>query len=65
MPFTTGKQSRRKLFSIGGGAESEVRRPEEIFKYRVSEMPFPGLWGRFDRIVMVRKQCFRMSKITI
>ena len=63
MPFTAGKQSRRKHFSIG--AESEGRRPEEIFKYRVSEMPFPGLWGRFDRIVMVRKQCFRMSKITI
>jgi hypothetical protein len=28
----------------------------EIFKFRVSEMPFPGLWGRFDRILMVRKQ---------
>ena len=26
----------------GGGAESEGRRPEEIFKFRVSEMPFPG-----------------------
>jgi hypothetical protein len=29
-----------------GGAESEGRRPEEIFKFRVSEMPFPGLWGK-------------------
>jgi hypothetical protein len=46
-----------------GGAGSEGRRPEEIF--RVSEMPFPGLWGRFDRILMVRKQCFSMSKFTI
>ena len=35
-------QGRRKLFFIGGGAESEGRRPEEIFKFRVSEMPFPG-----------------------
>jgi hypothetical protein len=33
-------QGRRKLFSIGG-AESEGRRPEKIFKFRVSEMPFP------------------------
>ena len=30
----------------GGGAENEGRRPEEIFKFRVSEMPFPGLWAR-------------------
>ena len=43
-------QGRRKLFSIrGGGAESEGRRPKEIFRF--SEMPFPGLWGRFDRIL--------------
>ena len=60
-----GKQGRRKFFSIGGGAESEGRRPEKIFKFRVSEMPFPGLWGRFDRILMVRKQRFSMSKFTI
>ena len=61
-------QGRRKLFSIGGGgggAESEGRRPEEIFKFRVSEMPFPGLWGRFDRILIVRKERFSMSKFTI
>ena len=31
----------------GGGAVNEGRRPEEIFKFRVSEMPFPGLWGKF------------------
>jgi hypothetical protein len=42
----------------GGGAEGEGRMPEEIFKFRVSEMPFPGLWGRFGRILMVRKQRF-------
>jgi hypothetical protein len=41
----------------GGGAE--------IFKFRVSEMPFPGLWGRFDGIFMVRKQRFSMSKFAI
>jgi hypothetical protein len=56
-------------FRLGGGgggvAESEGQRPEEIFKFRVSEMPFPGLWGRFDRILMVRKQRFSMSKFTI
>jgi hypothetical protein len=27
-------------------------------------MPFPGLWGSFDRILMVRKQRFSMSKLT-
>ena len=49
----------------GGGAESEGQKPEEIFKFSVSEVPFPGLWGRFDRILMVRKQRFSMSKFTI
>jgi hypothetical protein len=38
------------------GAGNEGRRPEEIFKFRVSEMPFPGLWESFDSILMVRKQ---------
>jgi hypothetical protein len=28
-------------------------------------MPFPGLWGRFDRTLLVRKQRFSMSKFTI
>jgi hypothetical protein len=49
----------------GGGAEGEGQRPEEIFKFKVSEMSFPGLRGRFDRILMVRKQRFSMSKFTI
>jgi hypothetical protein len=49
-------QGRRKLFS--------KERPEEIFKFRVSEMPFPGLWERFDRNMIVRKQRFSMSKFT-
>jgi hypothetical protein len=31
----------------------------------VSEMPFPGFWGRFDRILLVRKQRFSMPKFTI
>jgi hypothetical protein len=52
-------QCRRKLFF------NEGRRPEEIFKFRVSEKSFPGLWGRFDRILLVRKQRFSMSKFTI
>jgi hypothetical protein len=60
------QQGRRELFLFGGGgAESKGQRPKEIFKFRVSEMPFPGLWGRFDRILMVRKQHFSMSKFTI
>jgi hypothetical protein len=29
------------------GAWNEGQRPEEIFKFRFSEMPFPGLWGKF------------------
>jgi hypothetical protein len=28
-------------------------------------MPFPGLWRRFDRILMVRKQRFSMLKFAI
>ena len=47
------------------GTESEGLRPEEIFKFSVSEMPFPELWERFDKIPMVRKQHFSMSKFTI
>jgi hypothetical protein len=53
-----------QIFLIGG-AENESQRPEEIFKFRVSEMPFPGLWGRFDRILLVRKQRFSISKFII
>jgi hypothetical protein len=52
------------LFDLGG-AESEGRRPAEIFKFIVSKMPFPRLWERFDRILIVRKQRFSMSKFTI
>jgi hypothetical protein len=47
------------------GTVSEGLRPKEIFKFRVSEMPFPELWERFDKIPMVRKQHFSMSKFTI
>jgi hypothetical protein len=43
----------------------ECRRPEEIFKFGVSEIPFPGLWGSFDRILMVKKQRFSLSKFII
>ena len=33
----------RSSFRSGEGAESEGRRPEQMFKFRLSEMPFPGL----------------------
>jgi hypothetical protein len=55
MQFTNKNTS---LLLLGAG--NEGRRPEEIFKFRFSEMPFPGLWGSFDRILMVRKQSFSM-----
>ena len=63
------------FFYLGGGAENEGQRPElnaagarlegGNFKFKVSEMPFPGLWKRFDRILIVRKQRYNMSKFTI
>ena len=53
------QKQRRRAGGGGGGAENEG-----IFKFRISEMPFPGLWGRFDRILMVRKKRFSMSKFT-
>jgi hypothetical protein len=28
-------------------------------------MPFPGLWGRFDRILLVREQRFSVPKFSI
>jgi hypothetical protein len=53
-------------------AENEGQRPElnaagarfkrGNFKLKVTEMPFPGLWKRFDRILIVRKQRYSMSK---
>ena len=62
------KQCGRELLFIGGrkrGPENEGQRPDEIFKFRVSEMPSPGLWGSFDRMLMVRKKRFSMSEFTI
>jgi hypothetical protein len=60
--FATVPHCRKCFF---GGAENEGQMPEEIFKFRVSEMPFPGLWERYDKILMVRKQRFSMSKFAI
>jgi hypothetical protein len=42
-------------------------RPEEILRFRFSEMPFPGLWGSFERIlmVMIRKRSFSMIIVTL
>ena len=67
--YFTHKHTTEACSALGSsfllGAENEGRRPEEIFKFTVSEMPFPGLWGSFDRILIVRKQRFSMSKFTI
>ena len=35
-------ERRRCELSLGG---SGVMPPRKIFEFRVSEMPFPGLWG--------------------
>jgi hypothetical protein len=35
----------------------------EILKFRASEKPFLGFWERFDRILMVRKQCYSLHMI--
>ena len=43
------KQCGRELFKF-------LNLKLEIFKFRVSEMPFPGLWGSFERMLMVRKK---------
>jgi hypothetical protein len=62
-------QCRRTLFLIaggsGGGGETERLRLNVICKFRVSEMPFPGLWRIFDRILLVRKERFSMPKFTV
>ena len=53
------------------GAEGPSRTPHardyRKFFYEIYslEMPFSGLWRRFDRILMVRKQRYSMSKFTI
>jgi hypothetical protein len=53
------------LFIGGGGTEREVQRLEEIFKFRVSGIPFPGLWRRLDRILMVRIWACRNLQFSI
>jgi hypothetical protein len=45
--YYSSMQCHRKLNLIRLGAKNEGRRPEEIFKFGVSEMPFPGLWWKF------------------
>ena len=57
------KQCGRELLFIGARKRGPKARGN--FKFRVSEMPFPGLWGSFDRMLMVRKKRFSMSKFTI
>jgi hypothetical protein len=48
---------RSSLMSESTGSLSVSELVEEYETgFRVSEMPFPGLWGIFDRILMVRKQ---------
>jgi hypothetical protein len=46
-------QCSRKLFFIEG-LKTRAEAPRKFLNL-VSEMPFPGLWGSFDRILMVRK----------
>ena len=53
------------LFDLGGVVEGEGRRPEEIFKLLSLKCHFLDFGGRFDRILMVRKQRFSMLKFTI
>jgi hypothetical protein len=55
-----GLQCRRKLFLIRE-LKATAKGPRIFLKFRVSEVPFPGLWGiRFDR-----KQHFSLPKFTI
>ena len=43
----------KNTHSLGKDILQKGRRLEEILKFGFSEMPFPGLWGSFDRILMV------------
>ena len=38
----------------GGGLKAKAEGPRKFLNVE-SGMPFPGLWGRFDRILIVRK----------
>ena len=60
-PKARVERQRCEVFLGGSGGMP----PMKIFKFRVSEMPFPGFWGRFDRNLMVRKRHYNVSKFAI
>ena len=39
--------------------------PRKYFEFKVSEMPFPRLWGRFDRNLMIGKRHYNVSKFAV
>jgi hypothetical protein len=67
------RQGRRKLFSIGGGggkrgrkARANCKGPRQFLNLESLKCHFLDFnWGRFNRILMVRKQRFSMLKFTI
>jgi hypothetical protein len=55
---------RRKLFLIGG-LETRAEGPRKFLNLESLKCHFLDFGGSFDRIMMVRKQRFSMSKFTI
>jgi hypothetical protein len=60
-PQARAERRRREVFLGGSGG----RVPRKVFKFRVPEMPFPGIGGRFDRNLMFRKRYYNVSKFAI
>ena len=57
-------QGRRKLFSIGGGLKARAEGPRKFLNLESLKCHFLDFGGRFDRILIVKKQRFSMSKFT-
>jgi hypothetical protein len=57
-------QCRRKLFLIGG-LRARAEGPKKFLNLESLKCHFLDFGGSFDRILMVRKQRFSMSKFTI
>jgi hypothetical protein len=54
----------RKLFFIGGGGlKARVEGPRKFFNLESLKCHFLDFEGRFDRILMVRKQRFRCQNL--
>ena len=59
-------QGRRKLFMIGGGGlNARAEGPRKFLNLESLKCHFLDFREDFDRILMVRKQRFSMSKFTI